>query len=136
MIFEGGEMENDRKPLDIVVEATWLSYLLRWASIRAGDVVLVDERGAKLTYAGLVGHSGFICDLLVEEYGIEPGKNIGLHLENSLGYVPLLVSIAAVGGVTVPISTKLTFSEVDDQVRATKLKLLITEDLDLLKSAT
>ena len=36
--------------------------------------------------------------------GVGPGDRVGLHLENTLGYAPIVVAIAAIGAVASPIS--------------------------------
>lgn len=83
--------------------------------------------GQAVTYAQL----DRLTDALtagLQAQGVQPGQRVAMHLPSSLEAVALIHAVARVGGVLVPLNTRLTGAELDGQLALTEPALLVTDE--------
>jgi crotonobetaine/carnitine-CoA ligase len=112
---------------DIVGGRTWVASFLAMAATSPSAIALADDSGGQLTRGEVREQAAAALGLLEREHGIRAGDRVGLLLENGVRYAPIVVGLACLGAVASPISTKLTPTEIEAQVRATGLKLVIAD---------
>jgi crotonobetaine/carnitine-CoA ligase len=113
--------------MDIIGNRTWLRSFAHLAIADPGAPAIEHEHGGSLTRGEVAGHAAAVAEKLAA-FGVGAGDRVGLHLDNSVAYSAIVVAVAALGAVASPISTKLTDVEVGNQIEATGLRLLLTND--------
>lgn len=68
---------------------------------------------------------GFAAGLIAR--GVQPGDRVAIRLSSSIEYIALIHAIARVGGVLVPLNTRLTDEEIGFQIGLTE-PVLVVED--------
>src|SRR5260370_11122931 len=63
----------------------------------------------------------------LEERGVARGQRIGLHAENSAGFVVAVHALMRIGAVLVPSNTRLTPHEVEWQTRDADISLVVDD---------
>ncbi|HEY3695356.1 FadD3 family acyl-CoA ligase [Phenylobacterium sp.] len=96
------------------------------SAVRFGDrPAMVGEDGEVLTYPQLVqamraAARGFMA------LGVEPGDRAAIWAPNSLAWIVAALGLQAVGGVLVPVSTRLKGAEAGDILRRSGASVLLT----------
>ena len=115
-------------PWNVVGRRTWIAGFIRHAK-EPDTLAARDEKGRMMTRGELLGLAAAAASRVQLEYGIKDGARVGVHLENTLENMVLVVGLTGMGAVVAPISTKLTTSEVIAQVRVSGLDLVVSEQV-------
>ncbi len=87
--------------------------------------VLCDGRSVSYTELDRLA-DGLAAGLIAS--GVQPGDRVAARLPSSIEYVALIHAVARVGGVLVPLNTRLTSAELVVQIELTKPVLLVADD--------
>lgn len=94
--------------------------LRRSAHLWAGrDFIVVDHRAQVVSFVELLTHATTFGELL-RHRGVRPGDRVGLALANSVEWAAAAFAVFAVGGVVVPLSTRLVDREVRHCLEVTR----------------
>ncbi|MQA77952.1 MAG: AMP-binding protein [Streptosporangiales bacterium] len=85
----------------------------------ARDFIVVDHRAQVVSFAELLEHATTFGELL-RHRGVKPGDRVGLALANSVEWAAAAFAVFAVGGVVVPLSTRLVDREVRHCLEVTR----------------
>jgi fatty-acyl-CoA synthase len=102
----------------------------RWVDDRAradGDAVALDDRGVVVTYRELAERSAVLAGRLLAA-GCRPGDRIATLTGNSAEHVVLLFACARAGLVLVPLSWRLTATELSAQLADARPALFCVEE--------
>ncbi|MFA7584744.1 MAG: class I adenylate-forming enzyme family protein [Novosphingobium sp.] len=118
-----------KAPEHIFTEVSTVGDLLLRAAYAQPDreAVVLPERS--ITYRSLrEGAERFAASL--SALGVEPGRNIGLFLPNSIDYVEAFFGIALLGCVAVPLNIRHKGSEIGYIIADAELSALVTSGAD------
>jgi long-chain acyl-CoA synthetase len=79
------------------------------------------------SYSELWSQSLFVCGVLRQQFGVNPGDRVALWLKNCPEFIPALFGILQAGAVVVPINNFLKPDEVTYILRDAGIEVLITD---------
>ena len=88
---------------------------------------LIDSSGQSLTYASLDARSNRLAALLVQTYGIRPGRFIGLITDQSFRMVTAILAILKAGAAYVPLDPTLPRERIKHIIRDAVIPLCLTD---------
>lgn len=113
-------------PLDMTVPATIPHVAQQCAIDWPNDPALL-EAGEIWTYAELWAHARSAASALLQ-LGLRHGERAGIWAPNSREWIVAALGVLSIGGVIVPLNTRLKGREAGDILRRTGAKLLFTVD--------
>jgi len=115
--------------------------LLQAAGERFGDRVAIEDDGVTLTFAALAG-AGLRAAQAFCAAGIGPGERVAIWAPNIYEWILAAVGLQSVGGVLVPVNTRLKGDEAGYILKASRARILCTvgeflgnDYVDLLRGA-
>jgi acyl-CoA synthetase (AMP-forming)/AMP-acid ligase II len=99
--------------------------LVAGAATRFGDLVAVDDAGARLTYAELADRAREFGAALLAS-GIQPGDRVAVWAFNSSEWITAALGIFGVGAVLVPVNTRYKGVEAADIIQRSRARVLVT----------
>lgn len=102
-----------------------------WLASRAAlhpdrSAVIVEETGARLSYAELEGLANRVARRLAE-LGVRRGERIALALGSEPLYLAAYFAAARLGAILLPLNTRLTPHELDFQLRDAEARLVLRD---------
>jgi len=90
-------------------------------------VALVAE-GERITYGELNRRVNNMAYALRNKYGVKKGDRVALLLTNGIPFVISLYAVAQLGGIVVPLNTKLKSTELEYMIKNSGSEILVLND--------
>ncbi|MDY2777258.1 MAG: class I adenylate-forming enzyme family protein [Collinsella sp.] len=91
------------------------------------SVAIVDDDGARYTFADLAFYADHMAAYLSERYGVLEGDRVGLLLDASIEFCATYFACSKIGAVVVPFSTKYREREIGPLLSHSELKVLLLD---------
>ncbi|MER7455406.1 AMP-binding protein [Micromonospora sp. NPDC126480] len=119
--------------------AAQLNALRRWGFSLAGELrqaaardpgrtAVIDEQGAELTYADLLGRAEALARALRATYGLQAGDRIGVLCRNHHGLIETIVAATVLGVDAVLVNTGLSATQLATVADEQRLRVLVHDD--------
>jgi tyrocidine synthetase-3 len=120
------ELSRFNEDLYVPVETGTIQERLLKSFQKNKDFIAVEYGAVKLSYSELNRRSTIIAQRLLART-VEKGSFIGIYLDNGVELVSIILGILKAGGAFVPLYTALPVKRVENMIRSTNIRLVITD---------